>query len=80
MSLQQVRHLNLLEFQSKDLLQKYNVAIQQFKVLDNSSKDVEVLKQFGMFFSMKEKCYETFMLKCDLHFQNARNMWLRLKS
>ncbi|TMW50400.1 hypothetical protein DOY81_004501 [Sarcophaga bullata] len=46
LSLQQVRHLNLLEFQSKDLLQKYNVAIQQFKVLDNSSKDAEVLKQF----------------------------------
>ncbi|XP_073829266.1 succinyl-coenzyme A synthetase beta subunit, GDP-forming isoform X2 [Musca autumnalis] len=45
-ALQQVRHLNLLEFQSKDLLQKYNVAIQQFKVLDNSGKDVEVLKQF----------------------------------
>ncbi|KAM7346566.1 succinyl-coenzyme A synthetase beta subunit, GDP-forming [Cochliomyia hominivorax] len=46
LSIQQVRHLNLLEFQSKDLLQKYNVAIQQFKVLDNSSKDTEVLKQF----------------------------------
>ncbi|KNC26319.1 hypothetical protein FF38_00870 [Lucilia cuprina] len=45
-TVQQVRHLNLLEFQSKDLLQKYNVAIQKFKVLDNSSKDVEVLKQF----------------------------------
>lgn len=42
----QVRHLNLLEFQSKDLLQKYNVAIQQFKVLDNSNQDAEILKQF----------------------------------
>ncbi|XP_059223669.1 succinate--CoA ligase [GDP-forming] subunit beta, mitochondrial isoform X2 [Stomoxys calcitrans] len=45
-ALQQVRNLNLLEFQSKDLLQKYNVAIQQFKVLDNSSQDAEALKQF----------------------------------
>ncbi|XP_065363841.1 succinate--CoA ligase [GDP-forming] subunit beta, mitochondrial [Calliphora vicina] len=45
-TVQQIRHLNLLEFQSKDLLQKYNVAIQKFKVLDNSNKDVEVLKNF----------------------------------
>lgn len=42
-----VRHLNLLEFQSKDLLQKYGVAIQQFKVLDNSKADAEVVKTFG---------------------------------
>ncbi|KAH8378754.1 hypothetical protein KR009_001234 [Drosophila setifemur] len=41
-----VRHLNLLEFQSKDLLQKYGVAIQQFKVLDNSKADAEVVKGF----------------------------------
>lgn len=44
---QQVRHLNLLEFQSKDLLQKYGVAIQQFKVLDNSSADTQVVNSFG---------------------------------
>ncbi|KAH8418199.1 hypothetical protein KR222_000592, partial [Zaprionus bogoriensis] len=43
---QQVRHLNLLEFQSKDLLQKYGVAIQQFKVLDNSNGDAQVVQQF----------------------------------
>lgn len=44
---QQVRHLNLLEFQSKDLLQKYGVAIQQFKVLDNSNNDTQVVQKFG---------------------------------
>ncbi|EDW30870.1 GL12039 [Drosophila persimilis] len=43
---QQVRQLNLLEFQSKDLLQKYGVAIQQFKVLDNSNSDAEIVKTF----------------------------------
>ncbi|XP_017841145.2 succinate--CoA ligase [GDP-forming] subunit beta, mitochondrial [Drosophila busckii] len=43
---QQVRQLNLLEFQSKDLLQKYGVAIQQFKVLDNSKADTDVVKTF----------------------------------
>ncbi|XP_034659570.1 succinate--CoA ligase [GDP-forming] subunit beta, mitochondrial [Drosophila subobscura] len=43
---QQVRQLNLLEFQSKDLLQKYGVAIQQFKVLDNSKADADVVKTF----------------------------------
>ncbi|KAH8365545.1 hypothetical protein KR093_001872, partial [Drosophila rubida] len=41
-----VRHLNLLEFQSKDLLQKYGVAIQQFKVLDNSKNDAQVVQTF----------------------------------
>ncbi|XP_017100562.2 succinate--CoA ligase [GDP-forming] subunit beta, mitochondrial [Drosophila bipectinata] len=41
-----VRHLNLLEFQSKDLLQKFGVAIQQFKVLDNSKADADVVKSF----------------------------------
>ncbi|KAM8710423.1 hypothetical protein ACLKA7_017096 [Drosophila subpalustris] len=41
-----VRHLNLLEFQSKDLLQKYGVAIQQFKVLDNSKSDAQVVQSF----------------------------------
>ncbi|ALC43144.1 Sucb [Drosophila busckii] len=43
---QQVRQLNLLEFQSKDLLQKYGVAIQQFKVLDNTKADADVVKTF----------------------------------
>lgn len=47
---QQVRHLNLLEFQSKDLLQKYGVAIQQFKVLDNSNNDTQVVQKFGNLF------------------------------
>ncbi|KAH8278278.1 hypothetical protein KR044_009639, partial [Drosophila immigrans] len=41
-----VRHLNLLEFQSKDLLQKYGVAIQQFKVLDNSKSDEQLVQTF----------------------------------
>lgn len=44
---QQLRYLNLLEFQSKDLLQKYGVAIQQFKVLDNSKDDTQAVQSFG---------------------------------
>ncbi|EDW69727.2 succinate--CoA ligase [GDP-forming] subunit beta, mitochondrial [Drosophila virilis] len=43
---QQLRYLNLLEFQSKDLLQKYGVAIQQFKVLDNSKDDTQAVQSF----------------------------------
>ncbi|KAL9879728.1 succinyl-coenzyme A synthetase beta subunit, GDP-forming [Glossina fuscipes fuscipes] len=43
---QQIRNLNLLEFQSKDLLQKYNVAIQQFQILDSSNNDKTVLEKF----------------------------------
>lgn len=32
--MQSVRHLNLLEYQSKSLLEKYNVAVQKFIVAD----------------------------------------------
>lgn len=43
-----MRHLNLLEFQSKDLLRKYNVAVQQFKVVDEDSiEQRNPLDQFG---------------------------------
>ncbi|XP_011177323.1 succinate--CoA ligase [GDP-forming] subunit beta, mitochondrial [Zeugodacus cucurbitae] len=44
--LQQVRHLNLLECNSKELLQKYGVAIQEFKVLENSADDAQLINQF----------------------------------
>ncbi|XP_055903243.1 succinate--CoA ligase [GDP-forming] subunit beta, mitochondrial [Eupeodes corollae] len=40
-----VRYLNLLEYQSKDLLQKYAVSVQEFKVLDEKI-DSAVLKEF----------------------------------
>lgn len=42
----QVRCLNLLEYQSKDLLKKYGVAIQDFTILDNSTSDDEALSKF----------------------------------
>ncbi|XP_037937193.1 succinate--CoA ligase [GDP-forming] subunit beta, mitochondrial-like [Teleopsis dalmanni] len=45
-SVQQIRNLNLLEFQSKDLLQKHGVAIQEFKMLDATTADLEVVKKF----------------------------------
>lgn len=34
MNIQSVRHLNLLEYQSKTLLEKYNVTVQKFIVAD----------------------------------------------
>lgn len=50
------RHLNLLEFQSKDLLRKFNVAVQQFKVVDEGSIDQNnPLQQFGNFLKKTEK-------------------------
>ncbi|XP_053947718.1 succinate--CoA ligase [GDP-forming] subunit beta, mitochondrial [Anastrepha ludens] len=42
----QVRNLNLLECNSKDLLQKYGVSIQEFKVLDKSPNDAQKINQF----------------------------------
>ncbi|XP_050328644.1 succinate--CoA ligase [GDP-forming] subunit beta, mitochondrial [Bactrocera neohumeralis] len=44
--LQQVRNLNLLECNSKELLQKYGVAIQEFKVLENAPNDAQLINQF----------------------------------
>lgn len=43
----QKRHLNLLEYQSKNLLQESGVAIQNFRILDGSGHDKEVLNDFG---------------------------------
>ncbi|XP_067636634.1 succinate--CoA ligase [GDP-forming] subunit beta, mitochondrial [Eurosta solidaginis] len=44
--LQQLRHLNLLECNSKELLQKYGVAIQEFKILENSPTDAQLINKF----------------------------------
>lgn len=40
-----MRHLNLLEYQSKGLLQESNVAIQAFRVVE-SNKDEKALNDF----------------------------------
>lgn len=45
-----MRNLNLLECNSKELLQKYGVAIQEFKVLENSPNDAQIINQFGKHF------------------------------
>lgn len=77
---QQVRHLNLLEFQSKDLLQKYGVAIQQFKVLDNSNNDAQVVQKFGNQVqrepvSVHRDIYIIFFSMLIEHAQIVPNMW-----
>ncbi|XP_037045896.1 succinate--CoA ligase [GDP-forming] subunit beta, mitochondrial [Bradysia coprophila] len=42
----QRRYLNLLEYQSKGLLEESGVAIQRFRVLEGSQDDLKVLDQF----------------------------------
>lgn len=44
----QKRHLNLLEYQSKKLLDEAGVAIQKFRVLE-SNKDQKVLEDFSKY-------------------------------
>lgn len=48
MLLPSVRHLNLLEYQSKKLLDEAGVAIQKFRILD-SNNDNKVLDDFREF-------------------------------
>lgn len=43
----QTRQLNLLEYQSKNLLQESGVAIQNFRILDGTGKDKNALNDFG---------------------------------
>lgn len=43
------RNLNLMEFQSKNLLDKHNVCIQKFKMAENTSDAVSVSKEFSKF-------------------------------
>lgn len=73
---QHQRQLNLLEYQSKKLLQENNVNIQNFRVVD-SAVDLKALQGFGklcissIYFNCKIYCY--FM------FQMRQNMWLKRK-
>jgi len=41
-----VRHLNLLEYQSKDLLDKHGVTVQKFKMAESASQAREVIQEF----------------------------------
>lgn len=43
----QKRFLNLLEYQSKGLLEESGVAIQRFRVLEGGQDDLKVLDQFS---------------------------------
>lgn len=48
-SVQSIRHLNLLEYQSKSLLEKHNVAVQKFIVADNISDANELRSKLSKF-------------------------------
>ena len=43
-----MRHLNLLEYQSKVLLDNHGVTIQRFKILDSPDSALEKSKSLGM--------------------------------
>jgi len=43
----QVRHLNLLECHSKDLLNQYGVTVQKFKIVENLDDTNDLVKSFG---------------------------------
>lgn len=49
MLLPSVRHLNLLEYQSKNLLDEAGVAIQKFRLLE-SKNDLKALDDFSNIF------------------------------
>jgi succinyl-CoA synthetase beta subunit len=50
-----VRHLNLLEYQSKSLLEKYNVTVQKFIVADkiDDTNSLSKLSKWGLFSAIK---------------------------
>nr|CAD7401079.1 unnamed protein product [Timema cristinae] len=46
---QQIRNLNLMEYQSKILLQKNGVAVQKFKIIENADEVDDNLKNFNVY-------------------------------
>lgn len=45
-SVTSVRHLDLLEYQSKGLLQEHAVTVQKFRVAENSAQAANIPKEF----------------------------------
>eukprot|EP00126_Sphaerothecum_destruens_P007854 Sdes_comp20015_c0_seq5m12709 len=56
--MQQVRHLNLHEYQSKKLMESYKVNTQRFRVVDSSAQVATV---------MKEVSWDEYVIKAQVH-------------
>ena len=53
---QHVRHLNLHEYQSKELMQKYNISIQKFKAVDNAKDAEKAAQDLGAPRALRLRC------------------------
>eukprot|EP00126_Sphaerothecum_destruens_P007853 Sdes_comp20015_c0_seq4m12707 len=58
LQMQQVRHLNLHEYQSKKLMESYKVNTQRFRVVDSSAQVATV---------MKEVSWDEYVIKAQVH-------------
>ena len=45
--MQRVRHLNLHEYQSKELMQKFSIAVQKFKPADNAAQAEQAARELS---------------------------------
>jgi len=55
---QQVRHFNLHEYQSKELMSQYGVATQKFKVVDDTASAADIARSLGV---------EEIVVKAQIH-------------
>ena len=47
-AMQRVRNLNLHEYQSKELMQKFSIAVQKFKPADNAAQAEQAARELSL--------------------------------